>query len=355
MDNIKKQLLVLSLAAVSAVSGALMLTGCGSAAPVESLTMAAPTESVSSAAVDENQAEQARNRILTGLQEIDSRESFDILHTVSSSRGIKDFTRFLKDGEDRMCVTYVQSEGQPVPLNASMVRNGISYLLTHEDMNTNDSPIWGWEPKLNLPEGRSQFHWQPILDDLDQVRFTEVTENKIIAHMELPSPVKDMPDIRKDIGFTFDEAGTLTAIRIATTEYQWNSHEEREELKTCWDVEILADDQVSQIFADQKEAPVRPFSWEEDQKNMKADHVTFQNTEKQDVADAVQALNRAKAEITEEFDGTVVYYDPDAQIWKVEFQKGCGWQGYRYVYLDWDGMTQMIAAAGPKEQWYPES
>ena len=41
-------------------------------------------------------------------------------------------------------------------------------------------------------------------------------------------------------------------------------------------------------------------------------------------------------------------------IWKVEFQRGYGWQGYTYVYLDIDGITQMIATADPKEQWYPE-
>ena len=45
-------------------------------------------------------------------------------------------------------------------------------------------------------------------------------------------------------------------------------------------------------------------------------------------------------------------------MWKVEFQIAYGYQGYQYVYLDDDGITQMISGVGSKvEEWkefYPD-
>ena len=362
-----KKLLALTLAAACILSASLLLTACSSAeAPMETLAITEPKEmdvTQGPQKANRNQgstAEDAKERIQNGIEEIDSREAFDILHTYSSQGNPNDYRRYLKKGENHMVVAYTQGEGQPIPSNGSMVRDGIKYFLSHENLNTNDSPIWGWEPRLNLPEGVNPRSWKPLLEDLDQGTYTEVTDEKILCHMDIPAEPgapddhEKLQDGYRDTVFHFDAEGKLTAVRITTVEYHWNSHMEQDEYKYYWDMEVLDSSGVSQVFADQKEAPLRPFSWEEDKNTMKAENAEFQNTDKQDVADAAQALNRAKAEVTTEFDGTVVYYDPDAMIWKVEFQHGYGWQGYTYVYLDIDGITQMVSTAGPKEQWYPE-
>ena len=364
MHKLKKQVLALTVAAASAVSGALMLTGCGNAQEIPADTLAvtaSPKEAKETASQNSMDAEAAKERIRQAFVEIDSREAFDILHTSSSQGNADDYRRYLKNGEDRMVVAYNQAQGQPVPSGGGMVRDHIKYFLSHEDLNTNDSPIWGWEPRLNLPEGVNPSSWMLMLEDLDQGTYTKVSDEKILCHLAFPAQPgapddhEKLQDGYRDTVFEFDAEGKLTAIHMTTVEYHWNSHMEQDEYKYYWDMEVLEPSNVSQVFADQKEAPVRPFHWEEDKQTMKAENADVQNTEKQDVADAAQALNRAKNEVTVEFDGTVVYYDPDAMIWKVEFQRNYGWNGYQYIYLDIDGITQMIASAGPKEQWYPES
>ena len=45
-------------------------------------------------------------------------------------------------------------------------------------------------------------------------------------------------------------------------------------------------------------------------------------------------------------------------MWKVEFQIGYGYQGYQYIYLNDDGISQMVSGAGSKvPEWqdlYPD-
>ncbi len=85
---------------------------------------------------------------------------------------------------------------------------------------------------------------------------------------------------------------------------------------------------------------------------MKAE--TFKNTGKQAITNTAQALERPKAEVSAEFDGTVVYFDSTAKFRKVDFQRSYGWQSYSYVYLDTDSITQTVSTADPKAQCYPK-
>ena len=71
-----------------------------------------------------------------------------------------------------------------------------------------------------------------------------------------------------------------------------------------------------------------------------------------------EAIACAKAECTVQYDKIIVYRDEEASMWKVEFQIGYGYQGYQYIYLNDDGITQMVSGAGSKvEEWkelYPD-
>ena len=59
-----------------------------------------------------------------------------------------------------------------------------------------------------------------------------------------------------------------------------------------------------------------------------------------------EAIERVKAECTVQYDKIVVYRDEEAGIWKGEFQIMYGYQGY--IYLNDDGITQMVSGAGSK-------
>lgn len=106
--------------------------------------------------------------------------------------------------------------------------------------------------------------------------------------------------------------------------------------------------EIAKQISDQDVNTARAFSWEEDQKNMKALDVTFVNTSAQPISNASEAIARAMAECTVEHDKIIVYRDEETGMWKVEFQILYGYQGYQFVYLDDNGITQMVSGAGSK-------
>ena len=81
-------------------------------------------------------------------------------------------------------------------------------------------------------------------------------------------------------------------------------------------------------------------------------NVDFQNTEVSSVTNAPEAIAQAVKECNVDYTKIVVYRDEAAGMWRVEFQILYGHGGYQYVYLNNDGITQMIANAGAKV-WVP--
>lgn len=53
-------------------------------------------------------------------------------------------------------------------------------------------------------------------------------------------------------------------------------------------------------------------------------------------------------ECTVDYTKIVVYRDEAAGMWKVEFQIMYGHQGYQYIYMNNDGITQMVACGSAK-------
>ena len=91
---------------------------------------------------------------------------------------------------------------------------------------------------------------------------------------------------------------------------------------------------------------------------MKSLDVEYINTTVLPIHTASEAIERAKAECTVQYDKIIVYRDEEAGMWKVEFQIMYGYQGYQYIYLNDDGITQMVSGAGSKvPEWqdmYPD-
>ena len=100
---------------------------------------------------------------------------------------------------------------------------------------------------------------------------------------------------------------------------------------------------ISQKIEEQDINFYREFSWSEEQKNITPLSVTFQNTTPSPVTNAPEAIAQAIKECSVEYTKIVVYRDESAGMWKVEFQIFYGHQGYQYIYLNNDGITQMVA------------
>jgi hypothetical protein len=110
-----------------------------------------------------------------------------------------------------------------------------------------------------------------------------------------------------------------------------------------WELDISDPGACADALAKQNVNAARPFSWELDRETQKPLSVTFANTECQSFTTAPEAVDRALEEYTGEFSKAIVYRDEKAGMWKVEFQRDYGYQGYHFVYLNDDGITQMIA------------
>lgn len=110
-----------------------------------------------------------------------------------------------------------------------------------------------------------------------------------------------------------------------------------------WELDISDPGACADALAKQNVNAARPFSWELDRETQKPLSVTFANTECQSITTAPEAVDRALEEYTGEFSKAIVYRDEKAGMWKVEFLRDYGYQGYHFVYLNDDGITQMIA------------
>ena len=105
---------------------------------------------------------------------------------------------------------------------------------------------------------------------------------------------------------------------------------------------------ISQKIEEQDINFYREFNWAEDQKNRTPQTVTFRNTTPSSVTNAPEAIALAMKECTVDYTKIVLYRDEAAGMWKVEFQIMYGHQGYQYIYMNNDGITQMVAYGSAK-------
>ncbi len=209
-----------------------------------------------------------------------------------------------------------------------MYRDGIKYQLDHEG-DDRSNPVRGWSP---WPDG--DMRWLTLWTDLINV---DINTLEIECY----------------------EDGSLA--RVARSVYlpQFND---------SYDVEVthreewafLADDpaMIAAKIEEQNTDTALAFSWAEDISKMKSLDVVYKNTSVEPISTATEAIKRAMGECTVEHDKILVYRDEGAQMWKVEFQIEYGYQGYQFIYMNDDGITQMVSALGSKvPEWkhlYPD-
>ena len=228
------------------------------------------------------------------------------------------YSEYWKCGNDIMHFSY---EGGKIK-SGMMYKNGILYVLDYEGDNRNN-PIIGWTPNFGA-EHTILTNWANLLSSGN---FTGEAE--------------------------YDQDGSLLkAIMTQADEtIQENDHIDAT-ITRLWEVVSTDRSIAAAKFAEQDIEVVRPFSWSDDQANMKAMDVEFVNTTAKKITKPSEAISQAMKECRGEYDKIIAYRDETAGVWKIEFQIGFGYHGYWFVYLDDDGITQMISGAGSKvEAW----
>lgn len=209
-----------------------------------------------------------------------------------------------------------------------MLKDGIKYQLDHEE-DDRTNPVSGWSP---WPDG--DMFW--------------LTQWASLANADV-----DTLDIEYH-----EDGGLARVVRTVFSPRFDDSYDVEVTHREEW--VFLADnpETIAEKIAEQNTDTARPFSWEADIHNLKSLDVNYKNTVAEPVTTATAAVKRAMNECSVEYDKILVYRDEKAQMWKVEFQIEYGYQGYQFIYLNDEGITQMVSALGSKvPEWknlYPD-
>lgn len=220
---------------------------------------------------------------------------------------------YWRSGEDLMHLIYRED----VLWVGMMYKDGIKYTLDHEG-DDRTKPVIGWSP------------WP----DMDMNRLTDW-----ISMLTVDSDSWEAE---------YDNSGALTRLERRNQTGRYDNYDVEVTYIETWEFKTDNRSETAEKFAAQGVDTAQEFSWEEDQKNMKSLDVEYINTTALPIHAASEAIERAKAECTVQYDKIIVYRDEEAGMWKVEFQIMYGYQGYQYIYLNDDGITQMVSGAGSK-------
>lgn len=258
------------------------------------------------------------------------------------------YSEFWKSGEDYLEL-FAREEGHVV--DGMMKKDGVKYRLDNETEYDSNTPVAGWSVWPALDDER--LAWWAAYYEPNSVLFPEGIG--IISDEEITFQRKTYEDNQTEtISFRFDEAGNLKKIVSTRVEKRFYAENAFVPVTNTMTIEICDTDaaSISKKIADQDVNFYRDFSWEKDQKERMPLNVAFQNTTVSPVTNAPEAIAQAVKECNVEYTKIVVYRDEAAGMWRVEFQILYGHGGYQYVYLNNDGITQMIANAGAKV-WVP--
>jgi len=227
---------------------------------------------------------------------------------------------YWKCGDDLLHIVYIGDQ-QWIGM---MYKDGIKYSLDHEG-DDRSNPVIGWSQNPDLDLNRLTDWISLITDDLN------------------------------DLTAQYAPDGQLQSLTRKHYEEKFMDYYDVEATDTHL-LEILSTDmtQAARMLGEQNVDVAREFSWEDDRKNLKSLEVAYVNTSAHPVTTASEAIARAMVECTVEHDKILCYRDEKAGMWKVEFQIMYGYQGYQFVYLNDEGITQMVSGLGSKEPLWKE-
>jgi hypothetical protein len=258
-------------------------------------------------------------------------------------------TEVWKNGADYLSDTRYVSRANPNTLESRrgcMMRNGSRYDL---EWSQNDvtSAVSGWKSNTYLDETNFKL-WSFSLEWYDS-RVEDVVQNgndiSIIETYDFNN-LYEATEIR----LTFDESGKVIAMTRAYLPTRNCAQEDK-----IIDVEMVVRDttaaEIAKTIDDQDLSKPMPFSYADDVAEYpNAQKSGFKNTSAQSISTIEDAIHIASAECTlktHEPDGEAyniieVLYDSSAKIWKVIFMWSQNTDEPQYIYLNEQGITQMI-------------
>ncbi len=255
------------------------------------------------------------------------------------------YSEFWKSGGDYLEL-FSRGAGQVV--DGKMKKDGIKYRLDNETEYDGNTTVAGWSVWPALDEER--LAWWAEYYEPENVIFPEGVG--VISDEEITFLRKNAneDDGTQTVSFHFDDAGNLEEIVLTIVVNQYYAENAYVPVTNTVTIQILDTDasSIAQKIADQDVDFYREFSWKADQKQYTPLQVNFRNTAPTPVTSAPEAIAQAVKECNVDYTKIVVYRDEAAGMWRVEFQVQYGYGGYQYIYLNNDGITQMIANAGAK-------
>lgn len=219
---------------------------------------------------------------------------------------------YWKYGDDILHLTYENGE----IWSGMLYKDGIKYKLERENDDVH-SPIVGWMP------------WA----DLDLQRLTTWSTYFSDPQYEQNITYRSDGTIKQAVATSCRDAGVFDVKIYAT-----------------YIIEFLdtPSENIARKIAEQNTNVYEKFSWQQDQQSYPALNVAFVNTESYPITTASEAIVRAESECTVEDTNIRVYRDETAGMWKVEYQIMYGKEGYQFIYMNDDGITQMISSVASK-------
>lgn len=295
----------------------------------------------------DNIAQQALDKCNQAIQEVLDRDTYHIYISEESTNATS-YTNWWKSGNDYLEL-FGRKEGEVC--DGKMKKDGIKYRLDNEEENNSNTPVAGWSVWPALDDTRMTDWTVGYILSPRQVDFSDdiavITDEQITFRLSNLQPEED-----HIYTFYFDGSGRLLQIVSQYHNSNYDGFGKEHTGTRILEVFDTTPDAITQKIAEQDTNFYRNFSWAEDRENYTRLDVTFNNTTAQPIAAAPDAIARAERECSVDYTKIVVYRDEDAGIWKVEYQMDYGYRGYQYIYLNDEGITQMISGAGSKvEQW----
>lgn len=253
------------------------------------------------------------------------------------------YEEFWKSGEDYLNL-YSRDNGRVN--DGSMKKDGIKYRLDNEVEGDSTTPVAGWSVWPSLDDNR--LAWWAMYYHPDAVTFPEeigVISDKQITFQLIP---QEGETATETVSFYFAETGKLEKYQSVTVNTKVNGADVTGTYTTTIEIKDTDPAIISQKIEEQDINFYRDFNWAEDRKNKTPQNVTFQNTITNPITNVSEAIAQAIKECSVDYTKIVVYRDEAAGMWKVEFQILYGYQGYQYIYMNNDGLTQMVANGSAK-------
>lgn len=213
-----------------------------------------------------------------------------------------------------------------------------------------------WEYDDLLSKDLNQFDIWNFYMTIDESRVGEIwAEDNTIVVLERLSEVNSVGEEYQELTYRFDDAGDLIGGEINYLAEPWCEESEKR-LNSVMVVRDTSPADIAKVIAAQNVEELDSFSWAEERE----EHLSaatgvktsgFNNTAPVTMESGYDAFMRAFNDydvVAGTHHASHVAYDPDADMWRVEFWWANG-DVNAVIYLDGDGITRMTVM-GPYEE-----